>query len=89
MSVEHRDVGGIEHKRCSRCGEWQPLLHFPVNRTRDDGLALWCRECFAKYNRSRTKTKKQSAGSVHVTSKRVRQWIATSSPPIGLDSEES
>ena len=36
----------IENKRrCSKCKEWKDKLEFYKNKTRDDGLAYWCKIC--------------------------------------------
>ena len=41
-------------KECYRCHLEKPVEDFPRERKRPDGLAVWCRACFADYARSRS-----------------------------------
>jgi len=38
-------------KRCPGCNQTKPVEDFAKNRTRPDGLQLWCRDCIALANR--------------------------------------
>ena len=34
-----------DEKRCSHCGVVKPLSEFTKNRTTNDGLSYWCKDC--------------------------------------------
>lgn len=38
-------------KTCKRCKEVKPLSDFGKDRGQNDGLAIWCKECSAAYQR--------------------------------------
>jgi hypothetical protein len=40
-------------KECSRCNESKAFKEFRANAKRKDGLSVWCRSCFAAYDRER------------------------------------
>lgn len=42
----------VTEKRCTKCGETKPAAGFHRNRTRRDGLGLWCKECHRDYRRA-------------------------------------
>lgn len=39
-------------KLCNRCGCNHPLISFNKDKTRTDGLSVWCRNCTTDYTRS-------------------------------------
>jgi len=42
-------------KRCSKCKKWKDEGEFGKNRTRTDGLRIWCKECECEYAREHYK----------------------------------
>ena len=44
----HRNVDGVNQKRCSRCKKWKTESDFYKLRSKKDGLAVWCKECSDK-----------------------------------------
>jgi hypothetical protein len=54
ISVPHKVVAGVAHKRCSgRCKRWKPLADFNASVKTRDGLASTCRSCASKDNKDR------------------------------------
>jgi 5-methylcytosine-specific restriction endonuclease McrA len=43
----------LTHKRCTRCGEKQPVSQFSLNRTAPDGYQYNCRACMRAYDQAR------------------------------------
>ncbi len=96
MVTDHRIVRGIEEKQCGKCQEWKPLLHFALNKTRDDGLSWDCRECHNDAQQSRVDadsrnareatTAKHGVGSQRYNRK-VREWATRSSPEPGSENK--
>ena len=41
----HKDIDGVEHKRCCRCKEWKILTHFNKCKSSWDNLGKRCRDC--------------------------------------------
>ena len=39
----------MDTKRCSKCGKVKPILEFPKDKNRKDGLYTWCKQCCAEY----------------------------------------
>jgi len=54
----HRDVDGIKQKLCCKCGKWKSESEFHKNRSRNDGLAGWCKECSIAAQKMRRSTKR-------------------------------
>ncbi len=48
----HRVVDGVKQKRCRRCKNWKTESDFYKRRSNNDELAVWCKECSKKANRS-------------------------------------
>lgn len=42
-------------KQCSRCKETKSISNFPSNKSRKDGLSVYCRECQRQYTASHYK----------------------------------
>lgn len=38
-------------KKCSRCGEEKPIEDFPRDKSRKDGLFVYCRKCVSANSR--------------------------------------
>jgi len=47
-------------KQCSKCKKRKDKSEFGKNRTRADGLRIWCRECESEYARERYEKKRGS-----------------------------
>lgn len=66
--IEHRMIDGIEHKHCTRCKEWKPLIHFPGQRRAPDGLNYYCRPCtvlFAAASQRRARMRRVDMSKKH------------------------
>ncbi len=44
------EVMDMEEKKCTKCGVAKPLADFSKNRSRKDGLEVWCRLCKGEAN---------------------------------------
>ncbi|WP_066584586.1 hypothetical protein [Corynebacterium provencense] len=42
----------VTEKRCPKCVETKPVDGFYRNRSRRDGLSVWCKECFRAYKKA-------------------------------------
>jgi Recombination endonuclease VII len=51
-------------KRCPDCGQEKPLEMFGVNRSRPDGLAHYCKDCFRARAARSYRQRRQNAGFV-------------------------
>ena len=49
--IPHKTIDGIEHKRCSVCGDWKILKEFYSLRSTPDGLYSQCKECKSIYTK--------------------------------------
>jgi hypothetical protein len=47
-----------EKKQCSKCKKLKPLSEFYKNKSTNDGLARWCKECKSEYRKNQTVVKK-------------------------------
>ena len=66
-------------KQCSKCKKRKDESKFGRNRTRADGLRIWCRECESAYARERYEKKRGSVKKynnykdLHRVNKAVKQ----------------
>ncbi len=51
----HRVVGGVKQKLCRRCKRWKTESDFYKNRSKKEGLEMWCKECKWAYRLKRYK----------------------------------
>lgn len=49
----------IPTRQCPRCGKMLPLTSFYPNKTRKDGLQVWCKDCQLEYTRQQNKKRQQ------------------------------
>ena len=52
------DVAEGGHKQCSKCKKLKPFSEFYKNKSTNDGLARWCKECKNEYRKNRKAVKK-------------------------------
>ena len=50
-------MSNITKKRCSKCGEYLPLSRFTKNALRKDGYDTMCRQCKARYQSERYRSR--------------------------------
>ena len=50
LKITHKDIDGVEHKRCSKCKQYKTLNYFGKNKVYWDGLQNRCNNCVQKYN---------------------------------------
>jgi hypothetical protein len=55
------DVAEDGRKQCSKCKELKPFSEFYKNRSTNDGLARWCKECKSEYRKNHKAEKKQTS----------------------------
>lgn len=72
-------------KTCSRCGKDRELTEFRKNSKRPDGLAVWCRPCFAEYERERyqngDRERKERNRAKSVQTNKEKLWAYLSTNP--------
>ena len=44
---EHKFIGDVEYRQCSRCDEWLLLDNFGKDNGKRDGLHYWCKTCIS------------------------------------------
>jgi hypothetical protein len=49
----HRTVNGVKLKRCTKCKRWKKESEFRKDRTRKDGLRIYCKACDSASARKR------------------------------------
>lgn len=47
-------VAKAERKQCGKCKQFKSLDEFYKNKSTNDGLARWCKECKSEYRKNRT-----------------------------------
>ena len=55
----HRVVDGVKQKLCRRCKSWKTKSDFYKNRSKKEGLEMWCKECKRAYRLKRYKKKRE------------------------------
>jgi len=45
----HQTVKGVNYKRCTKCKRWKEVSEFCKDRTRKDGLKIYCNVCVNAY----------------------------------------
>ena len=79
-SIEHMTIQGLEHKRCGHCGVWKPLIHFPLDQSRHDGLGPQCRDCEStaqrKHDHARVLARRETQGR---SLPAIRRWVKRTS----------
>ena len=89
--TEHllREVNGelVEHKFCSRCGEWHPLTDFYNCSANPDGLHSYCKKCYGIYEKERQRKSHWRKGKVEPVSNVRGETIETTLVPSGLQSK--
>lgn len=48
-------------KQCTKCGRELPITEFSKNKSRKDGVQVWCRQCTSEYLRKMRLDKSVSA----------------------------
>ena len=43
-------------KKCTKCGRELPLSEFTKNKSRRDGLQVWCKSCRSEFDKTRDRT---------------------------------
>ena len=56
----HKNINGIEHKYCSKCGEWKVLDEFGNDKRSWDKLKCKCRKCENTYRKVKPEDRKLS-----------------------------
>ena len=56
---KYKIIAGVQHKRCSTCGVFKPVVEFSGRKASKDGLAYSCKECERATSQKSYKKKQQ------------------------------
>lgn len=91
--TEHllREVDGelVEHKFCSRCGEWHPLTDFHKCSTNADGLFCYCKGCRGIYEKELRRKKGKVEPVPIVQGETIETTVASSGLQRKLDERDA
>ncbi len=59
-------------KQCTKCKKRREESEFSKNRSRKDGLSLWCKDCERAYMRERCKKEGKAEEGVGLLDRQVR-----------------
>lgn len=65
----------IQMKRCAGCGQLKPLSEFHKNKTRRDGLQVYCKPCRAVIDHSRYERIRGTRVRSQVWERGRREWL--------------